>query len=103
VPVVLGAVLAPIAMLPLFLLFGTTPLVSFGIGAWVTLKGHRKQAERTQLALEQLLDRLEQSTLPRSVLGGASPLLLDSISAVGQGLRDVARAVQDAAATKRPR
>lgn len=103
VPVVLGAVLAPIAMLPLFLLFGTTPLVGFGIGGWVTLKGHRKQAERTQLALEQLLDRLEHSTLPRGVLGGSPPLLLDSISAVGQGLREVARAVQDAAATKRSR
>jgi len=103
VPVVLGAVLAPIAMLPLFLLFGTTPLVGLGIGGWAMLKGHRKQAERTQLALEQLLDRLEHSTLPRGVLGSASPLLLDSISAVGQGLRDVARAVQDAAATKRSR
>jgi hypothetical protein len=101
VPVVLGAVLAPIAMLPLFLLFGTAPLVGFGIGGWSMMKGHRKQAERSQLALEQLLDRLEHMQTPRALGGGPSPMLADTISAVAQGVRDVAKAVQDAAASKR--
>ena len=104
VPVVLGAVLAPIAMLPLFLLAGTTPLIGMGIGGWAMMKSHRKQAERTQLALEQLLDRLEHSQLPRAALGGSSPpLLADTFTAVAQGVREVARAVQDAAASKRVR
>ena len=97
VPVVLGATLAPIAMLPLFLLFGTTPLVGMSVGGWAMAKGHRKQAERAHLAIEQLLDRLEHGPLPRSALGtGATPLLTESITAVAQGVRDVARAVQDA-------
>lgn len=102
VPVVLGAVLAPITMLPLFLLFGTMPLIGMGVGGWSVVKGHRKQAERSQLALEQLLDRLEHMQSPRMSLGGGpSPLLVDTISAVAQGVRDVAKAVQDAAASKR--
>ncbi len=104
VPVVLGAVLAPISMLPLFLLFGAAPLVGMNLGAWALAKAHRGQAERAQLALEQLLDRLEHGALPRSALpGGGQPLLTDTISAVAQGVRDVARAVQDAAASKRSR
>ena len=102
VPVVLGAVLAPIAMLPLFLLFGTAPLVGMSVGGWAMLKSHRQQAERTQLALEQLLDRLEHTPLPRASLGGgATPLLSDTFTAVAQGVREVAKAVQDAAAAKR--
>ena len=97
VPVILGATLAPLAMLPLFLLFGTAPLVGLSVGGWAMAKGHRKQAERAQLAIEQLLDRLEHGPLPRSVLAaGTSPLLTESITAVAQGVRDVARAVQDA-------
>ena len=102
VPVILGTVLAPITMLPLFLLFGTMPLVGMNIGAFALAKAHRTQAERAQLALEQLLDRLEHGALPRAALsGGTPPLLTDTISAVAQGVRDVARAVQDAAAAKR--
>lgn len=102
VPVVLGAVLAPIAMLPLFLLFGTMPVIGMGIGGWSVVKGHRKQAERSQLALEQLLDRLEHTPMPRAALVGAgSPLLADTLTAVAQGVREVAKAVQDAAASKR--
>ena len=102
VPVVLGAVLAPIAMLPLFLLFGTAPLVGMSVGGWAMLKSHRQLAERTQLALEQLLDRLEHTPLPRASLGGgATPLLSDTFTAVAQGVREVAKAVQDAAAAKR--
>ena len=102
VPVVLGAVLAPIAMLPLFLAFGTTPLIGFSIGGWAVAKGHRKQAERTQLALEQLLDRLEHGALPRSALGGgAGPVLAETLTAVAQSVRDAAQVVQDAAAAKR--
>ncbi len=104
VPVILGTVLAPITMLPLFLAFGTTPLIGMNIGAWTMAKAHRKHAERAQLALEQLLDRLEHGALPRVALsGGTPPLLTDTISAVAQGVRDVARAVQDAAASKRSR
>jgi hypothetical protein len=102
IPVVLGAVLAPLAMLPLFLAAGAVPVLGMGFGGWSTVKGHRKQAERAQLALEQLLDRLEHTQLSRAALsGGASPLLTDTISAVAQGVRDVAKAVQDAAASKR--
>ena len=102
VPVVLGAVLAPIAMLPLFLLFGTMPVIGMGIGGWSVVKGHRKQAERSLLALEQLLDRLEHTQMPRAALVGAgSPLLADTLTAVAQGVREVAKAVQDAAASKR--
>ena len=101
--VVVGAVLAPIAMLPLFLLFGTVPLAGMGAGGWAMIKGHRKQAERAQLALEQLLDRLEHGPLPRAALAGGhgTPLLTDTITAVAQGVRDVARAVSDAASAKR--
>ncbi len=101
--VVIGAVLAPIAMLPLFLLFGSVPLAGMGAGGWAMIKGHRKQAERAQLALEQLLDRLEHGPLPRAALAGgqATPLLTDTITAVAQGVRDVARAVSDAASAKR--
>lgn len=101
--VVIGAVLAPIAMLPLFLLFGSVPLTAMGAGGWAMIKGHRKQAERAQLALEQLLDRLEHGPLPRIALAGgqATPLLTDTITAVANGMRDVARAVSDAASAKR--
>lgn len=102
VPVVIGSVLAPLTMLPLFLAFGAVPLIGFGIGAWAMVKGHRQQAERAQLALEQLLDRLEHGALPRSALpGGTQPLLTDTINAVAQGVREVAKAVQDATAAKR--
>lgn len=102
VPVVLGAVLAPIAMLPLFLLFGTAPLIGMATGGWSVMKGHRKQAERSQLALEQLLDRLEHTQLPRAAIGGSmTPLLSDTFTAVAHGVREVAKAVQDAAAAKR--
>ncbi len=102
VPVILGAVLAPITMLPLFLAGGALPVLGFGLGGWSTIKSHRKQAERAQLALEQLLDRLEHAPLPRASLpSGASPLLTDTFTAVAQGMRDVAKAVQDAAASKR--
>ena len=102
--VVIGSVLAPIAMLPLFVAFGALPFGAMSAGGWAMLKRHRKQAERVQLALEQLLDRLEHAPLPRAALGGGGqPLLTDTISAVAQGVRDVARAISDAAAAKQPR
>ena len=102
--VVIGSVLAPLAMLPLFLAFGAVPFAAMSAGGWAMIKGHRKQAERVQLALEQLLDRLEHAPLSRDAIGaGESPLLTDTISAVAQGVRDVARAVSDAANTKRTR
>lgn len=104
VPLVLGSVLAPLTMLPLFLAFGTVPILALGIGGWAFVKGHRKQAERAQLALEQLLDRLEHGTLPRAALtGGASssPLLTDTVNAIAQGVREVAKAVQDASSANR--
>jgi hypothetical protein len=101
-PVILGALLAPLAMLPLFLAFGTVPLIGFGIGGWTMIKGHRQQAERAQLALEQLLDRLEHSALPRSALpGGTQPRLADTISTVVRVVGEVTKAVEDAAAAKR--
>jgi hypothetical protein len=99
---VLGAVLAPVAMLPLFIGFAAIPLLSMGFGGVSMLRSQREQAERAQIALEQLLDRLEHEPLPRaSLTGGTSPLLTDTITAVAQGVREVARAVQDAAAAKR--
>ena len=102
VPVVLGSVLAPLTMLPLFLGFATIPVLALGIGGWAVMKGHRKQAERAQLALEQLLDRLEHGTMPRAALpGGQPPLLTETINAVAMGVREVAKAVQDAAAGNR--
>ncbi len=102
VPVVLGSVLAPLTMLPLFLALAAVPVLAMGFGGWAMIKSHRKQAERAQLALEQLLDRLEHGPLPRAALpGGSQPLLTDTINAVAQGVRDVARAVQDATAAKR--
>lgn len=105
VPVILGSVLAPIAMLPLFVAFAAVPLIGFGVGGMQMMRGYRAQAERAQLALEQLLDRLEHGPMPRSALGAgqANPLLTETISAVAQGMRDVARAVSDAAGSKRPR
>ncbi len=102
VPVVLGSVLAPLTMLPLFLGFATIPVLGMGFAGWAILKGHRKQAERAQLALEQLLDRLEHGALPKQALpGGAPPLLTETINAVAIGVREVAKAVQDATAAKR--
>jgi hypothetical protein len=102
VSVVIGAVLAPIAMLPLFLVFGAVPFAGMTFGGWTMMKGHRRQAERAQLALEQLLDRLEHTQLSRAALGGAvTPLLSETITAVAAGVREVAKAVQDAAAAKR--
>jgi hypothetical protein len=104
VPVVIGAVLAPLTMLPLFVALGTLPGVGMGLGGWSMLKSHRTQAERAQLALEQILDRLEHGSLPRAALaGGAPPLLAETITAVAQGVRDVAKAVQDAAGPRRSR
>jgi hypothetical protein len=102
VPVVLGAVLAPLTMLPLFVGFAAIPVLGMGVAAWAIIKGHRKQAERAQLALEQLLDRLEHGALPRQALpGGVQPLLTETINAVAMGVREVAKAVQDATAAKR--
>ena len=102
VPLVLGAVLAPIAMLPLFVAMSAVPLIGFGIGAWYSLKAHRQQAERAQLALDQLLDRLEHEVRPAGALGsGTAPLIAEGLTAVAQGVREVARAVQDATAQKR--
>ena len=103
VPVVLGAVLAPLTMLPLFFGFATIPVLGMGIAGWAMIKGHRKQAERAQLALEQLLDRLEHGALPRAAFAGsgANPLLTETVSAIAQGVREVAKAVQDVKAAKR--
>jgi hypothetical protein len=102
VPVVLGAALAPLTMLPLFVAAGLVPLLCCAIGGWAILKSHRKNAERAQLALEQLLDRLEHGALPRTALsGGTAPLIAETISAVAKGVMGVAQAVQDAAAAKR--
>jgi hypothetical protein len=104
VPIILGAVLAPIAMLPLFVAFAAVPLLGFTFGGVSMMRGQREQAERSQTALEQLLDRLEHEPLTRGALpNGAAPLLSETISAVAQGVRDVAKAVQDAAAAKRMR
>lgn len=101
VPMAIGALVAPQAMLPLALTLGWIPIGGLAV-AWATLTGHRKQASRAQLALEQLLDRLEHGPLPRSALpGGGAPLLSETINAVAAGVREVAKAVQDATATKR--
>jgi len=102
--VVIGGVLAPLAMLPLFVACGAVPFGAMSAVGWAMMKGHRKQAERTQLALAQLLDRLEDAPLPRGTLGaGQAPLLSETMTAVAQGVRDVARAVSDAVTAERMR
>jgi hypothetical protein len=102
VPIVLGSVLAPLSMLPLFVGFGALPPLAMTAAAWGTLKGHRAQAERAQLGLEQLLDRLEHATMPRGLgQGNTPPLLSETVAAVARGVREVARVVEDAASAKR--
>jgi hypothetical protein len=101
VPLVIGSIVAPQAILPLTLMLGWVPFTGIAIG-WATLRSHRTQAARAQLALEQLLDRLEHGPLPRAALsGGSPPLLSETMSAVAAGVREVAKAVQDATAAKR--
>lgn len=65
-------------------------LVVFGTGAWGTSRGHRVVAEKTQVALEQVLDRLEHGEiLPRHQIQPASPItkIADEIRrAIGEGI-----------------
>jgi hypothetical protein len=103
VPVILGLVLAPVAMAPLFLALGAVPVLGFSAGGWATLKSHRERATRAQLGLEQLLDRLEHTALPRGA-DGSVPRLSDTVAAVANSMRDVARIVEETvAAQRRPR
>jgi hypothetical protein len=102
VAVTLGGVLAPAAMLPLFLAIGAAPVIGMSAGALAVLKSHRGHAERAQLGLEQMLDRLEHSTL--RIADGTAPRLSETVAAVARGVREVARVVEETAATsRRPR
>ena len=73
-------------------------LVVFGTGAWGTSRGHRMVAEKTQLALEQVLDRLEHGEiLPRHKVQPASPIakIADEIRrAIGEGIEQSRRSGQ---------
>lgn len=58
-----GGVLAPLALLPVLL---------FALGAVPVARAHRRENERTQVALEQVLDRLERGEIrPEHRLPGA--------------------------------
>jgi hypothetical protein len=73
----LMAVVAPLAVVP---------VLAGGAAAWALGRGHRAVAERTQVALEQLLDRAEAPTA-----GGAAAArpggLLDALAEVRRALR----------------
>lgn len=61
-----GAALLGVAITaaPVFILAAAmVPLAGFGFAAVATAEGHRKVAERVQLAIEQILDRLEHGDL----------------------------------------
>jgi hypothetical protein len=73
----LVAVVAPLAVIP---------VLAGGAAAWALGRGHRTAAERTQAALEQLLDRVEA----RSAAGAPQPraaALLDVLDGVRRALR----------------
>jgi hypothetical protein len=58
-------------LIPGLAVVAAVPVVAFGAGGWALAHGHRRAVERAQLALEQVLDRLERNDKPR-------PSLLDA-------------------------
>lgn len=61
-----GAALLGVAITaaPVFILAGAmVPLLGFGMGAYATAESHRAVASRVQLAIEQVLDRMEHGEL----------------------------------------
>jgi hypothetical protein len=76
------AVVAPLAVIP---------LLAGGAAAWALGRGHRAAAERTQAALEQLLDRAEAAgavgALPPPAPAARGAALLDALDGVRRALR----------------
>lgn len=68
-----GAMAIAAPFLPVVAAAALLPAAVGGIGGYTTARGHRKQAERALVALEQLLDRLEHGDLRRT------PSLLDML------------------------
>lgn len=61
---------------PIFILAGAlVPLLGFGSAAYATAESHRSVAQRVQLAIEQVLDRLEHGELQLSARGSAASRL----------------------------
>ena len=58
---------------PIFILAGAlVPLLGFGSAAYATAESHRSVASRVQLAIEQVLDRLEHGELRLSARGSGT-------------------------------
>jgi hypothetical protein len=73
------AVVAPMAVIP---------VLAGGATAWALGRGHRATAERTQAALEQLLDRVEAASPPVAPPAPArAAALLDALDGVRRALR----------------
>ncbi|MFN8666926.1 MAG: hypothetical protein U0164_06935 [Gemmatimonadaceae bacterium] len=86
----LGGVMAVAAMIPegslLFgALLGLVPALGGGAITYAVAATHRKKVERAQLALEQVLDRLERGEIRRPV----NPLssFLDVVTRAAEGIR----------------
>jgi hypothetical protein len=59
------------ALIGVFGLFAAAPLLAFGLGGWAVAKSHASSDERVQVALEQVLDRLERGEIrPEHALPG---------------------------------
>ena len=73
-------------------------VVVFGSSAFAVSRGHRSVVEKTQLALEQVLDRLEHGEiLPRHRVQPGSPItrIADEIrKAIGEGVEQARRSSQ---------
>ena len=55
---------------PIFIVAGAlVPLVGFGSAAYATAESHRSVAQRVQLAIEQVLDRIEHGELTQPRIG----------------------------------
>jgi hypothetical protein len=74
---------AVVAVAPL----AAIPVLAGGAAAWALGRGHRNVAERTQAALEQLLDRAETAARPAGALPGRAAGLLDVLDEVRRALR----------------
>ena len=61
---------------PIFILAGAlVPLLGFGSAAYATAESHRSVAQRVQLAIEQVLDRLEHGEVQLSARGAGTSRL----------------------------
>lgn len=62
---------AAMALIGVFGLFAAVPLLGLGMGGWAVARSHSSGDERMQVALEQVLDRLERGEIrPEHALPG---------------------------------